>query len=77
MNIEVKSTVKYREWNVPNFAVKDDAFYTKKDGLQPHMPPIPVIELDPEVVDALAGAWLDALYTKVGRSNPFVLKGTI
>lgn len=70
MSIQVKTTVKLKPWATPNFAVLDN----ETDGGDRENHTLPVKELDAAAIDALAVAWLDELYLKTGKDNPFVLR---
>lgn len=64
MAIEVKTTVKFKHWRAPNFAVIETT--DAKDG---H--PIPVGDLDADALEALAVSWLNDLYSGTVHPNPF------
>lgn len=70
MSIEVRTRVKFKNWNVPNFAVLDNR--TDGDDRENHT--IPIMELDADAMAALAEAWLADLYGKSDFPNPFVKK---
>lgn len=70
--IEVKTTVRFKPWIVPDYANLDVGVRPRQEGFKPSEG-IPVGELDPEVLDALAQRWLDNLYASVKRRPPFRL----
>lgn len=68
--VTVMTKVRFKPFNVPNFASIQVGPRPKQEGISP-LPSIPIAELDAEVLDALAGRWLDNLYAAVGRASPF------
>lgn len=70
--VTVTAPVTYRAWKAPNFATLDMPPGLKQDGLK-ELPSIPVADLPAVAMDALAQQWLDHLYGKIGRANPFKL----
>ncbi len=71
--ITVTTEVRVRRWQVPNFAVQDMPPRPRQEGFT-EAPKLHVRELPHQVLDALAGAWLDDLYSKAGQRNPFAAK---
>lgn len=73
--VSVKTKVDFKA-----FATPDSACIvipsTVEVELYLEAPIIPVEELAPEVLDALARQWLDHLYAKCGRESPFRLSGS-
>jgi hypothetical protein len=67
MSVEVRTTVKFKPWGTPNFAVLDNT----TDGGDRENHTIHVKELDASALDALSWAWLEELYQKVGKDNPY------
>ena len=72
--ITVNAPVRYRKWQAPNFATQDTPPRPRQDGFR-EAPSTPVAELAPEVLNALAQAWLDDLYTKAGHAAPRIIIG--
>jgi hypothetical protein len=68
--ISVTATVKYRCWLAPNFARQDVPARPRQEGFR-ELPTTPVGDLEPAVLDALAEAWLNDLYSKTTRASPF------
>ena len=67
--IEVKTTVSFRAWPIPESAIVD---FGDADDAQ--LPSIPLTDLASDVVDALAQRWLDNLYANRGQASPFVIE---
>lgn len=68
MTVEVKTTVRFQPFEVPEYAqilVDDD---TDTYGVK-------LAELDANALDALAGRWLDNLFASVNRASPFTYNG--
>lgn len=70
MTIETKIVTRLKTWQTPNFATVDLPPGRKEDGPKP-LPTIAIADLGAEALDALAQAWLNELYTKATRINPF------
>lgn len=70
MTVEVKTSVRFNTWQVPNFATVTTPPRPKQEGMQA-APTIAIGDLDVAALDALAAAWLEELYKKAGQSNPF------
>ncbi len=70
-SINVTTQVAFRRWKAPNFATMESRPRARQDGIQA-MPSTPVRELAPDVLDALAAAWIHDLYAKAGREAPVV-----
>lgn len=68
--VEVKTKVSFRAWEVPTEATVDLPAGERQDGFKP-LPTIPLVELDDDVVDALAQRWLANLYANRQRAAPF------
>jgi hypothetical protein len=68
--ITVTTAVKFRRWQAPNYAVQDIPRRPRHEGLV-EAPKMHVNELAPQVLDALAKAWLSDLYDRAGQSNPW------
>jgi hypothetical protein len=66
--ITVRSEVDYACWDTPGTVgvvvkrVLEEGTYTIET---------PVADVSPEVIDALAGRWLDHLYAGLNRASPF------
>jgi hypothetical protein len=69
MTVEVKTTMKFKPWRAPNFAVLDTT------GTEGH--PIPINDLDADALEALARSWLEDLYAGTEYHNPFVHQGAV
>jgi hypothetical protein len=67
--VEVRSTQRWKHFQVPNFAIMDMPPGLRQDGLM-ELPKLPIAQLDAAVLDALVGAWLRDVYSKAGRSAP-------
>jgi hypothetical protein len=67
--IEVKTAVKFRAWDVPASAMLD----VGDEGAFP----VPLVELDDDVVDALVRRWLDNLYANRAMAAPFTYHGRV
>lgn len=70
MSLEIKTTIKFRAWRAPNYALLENA----KDGDR-ECHTIPVDDLDEAALEALARAWLEDLYGKTQHTSPFVVIG--
>lgn len=68
--ITVTTAVKFRRWKAPNFATQDVPPRPRQEGFK-EAPTAHVKELPHQVLDALAAAWLDDLYSKTELENPF------
>jgi hypothetical protein len=68
--ITVTTAVKFKRWQVPNYATQDMPPRPKQEGIH-ELPKTHVKELPFQVLDALAEAWLQDLYMNAGQSNPF------
>lgn len=66
--VTIVAPVSYKPWNVPGFARITTASAPETDELA-----IPVAELHPSALDALAEHWLGNLYASVNRDSPFKL----
>ena len=66
MTVEVKTTVRFRSLEVP-----DSVRLMVEIEETPDDPSIPLAELEPEVIDALAETWLANLYASLNRQSPF------
>lgn len=64
--ITVTTAVKFRRLLTPNFVTQDGSQASTMH----------VRELPQQVLDALAGAWLDDIYSKAGQRNPFTSRAT-
>lgn len=73
MTVTVITKVDYKPFTVPSFARLEMPPRPKQDGIQ-ELPGIPLRELEPHVLDALAGRWLDNLYASVERASPWAKK---
>lgn len=60
----IKTSIELQPWTPPNFA--------SASGKAVENAAIPVAALDAEALDALAYRWLEDLYSKAGKRNPFV-----
>lgn len=68
--VEVSTTVKLKPWIAPNFAAL--ALNHQQDA--PNVAAsIPVTELSEEALECMAQTWLDDLYQKADKKNPFQL----
>jgi len=74
--ITVSAPVRFRRWTTPNFATQDVPPRPRSEGFQ-EAPSTPIAELAPEVLNALAQAWLNDLYTKAGHSPPRIVIGAL
>lgn len=68
--ITVTTAVKFRPWNVPNYAVQDVPPRARQEGFS-EAPKMSVKELPHQVLDAMAERWLNDLYANAGQRNPF------
>lgn len=64
--------IKLKPFAVPVDAVMELPARPKQDGLK-MLPRIPLEDLEPDALDALAQTWLDNLYASVKRRSPFYL----
>jgi len=71
--VEVATTVRFRCWQVPNFANVDMPPGAKQDGVQP-LPSVPVGDLDQSALDGLVAAWLGDIYSKAGKDCPWAMR---
>ncbi len=71
--IEARTVVKFKTWTPPNYAVL--ALEHQQDSKEVAAS-IPVSELSEEALADLAMDWLDALYAKADKRNPFQLPPT-
>ena len=69
--ITVKTSVSFRRWTAPNYAVVDMGPSRRVEGLREGTS-VAVADLAPEALDALAEAWLADLYEKAKRPSPFI-----
>jgi hypothetical protein len=67
--VSVSVPVSFRRWQAPNFANVNRPPGKRQDGLQ-ELPSVPVADLDPKALDALAAAWIEDLYEKAGKKPP-------
>jgi hypothetical protein len=70
--IEVKTTVRFQPFNVPNYARIVMPTAPRQEGFK-ETPAIPIEDLEPDVLDALAARWLDNLYAAAKRPSPFAI----
>ena len=61
--IEANHLLRFKPWIAPNFAPIDGAKRTS----------IPVTDLNPGTLDALAQQWLNQLYAKCNRKPPNII----
>lgn len=70
--VTVSAPVTFKTWHAPNFALPNLPPRPRQEGFR--VPDgVPVADLAPAVLDALAAAWLADLYAKSGRPCPFEL----
>lgn len=70
--VEVKTTVRFKPFNVPNYARVETPAKPRQEGFQ-ESPAISIEDLEPAVLDALAERWLDNLYASAKRPSPFTM----
>lgn len=70
-----KATIKVdlRPFQIPNFVTIDLKTPSKSDTSAAS---VPISELDHDALDALAEQWLDALYKKANKRNPFIVRAS-
>lgn len=67
--ISISTKVVFRKWPAPNFATVSLPPLPRQEGMK-ELPSVPIAELQPQVLDALAEAWLADLYAKANRKAP-------
>jgi hypothetical protein len=70
--VTVIAKVAFNAWQVPRFATISQPPRPRQEGMQVAQS-VPVKDLKPEVLDALAQAWINHLYAGVGRKPPVLL----
>jgi hypothetical protein len=63
--------MKLRPWVPPNFASLEQPVGKRQDGIQPSVS-IPLADLDQAALNGLVREWLQSVYHKAGKPNPWV-----